>query len=84
VLANLAGIGADTVASVGEQDMTRHLNAALERAMTESGAPGAIAGVWKGDFGKQRGQSYTFDKKQDSVKSVSDLHGVSPARSFKT
>ena len=50
MLANLAGIGADTVASVGEQDMTKHLNAVLERAMTESGAPGAIAGVWKGDF----------------------------------
>ncbi|MFC1515237.1 serine hydrolase domain-containing protein [Thermodesulfobacteriota bacterium] len=50
MLANLAGIGVDTVASAGDQDMTKRLDTAFERAITESEAPGAIAGVWKGDF----------------------------------
>jgi D-alanyl-D-alanine carboxypeptidase len=37
-------------ASAQEKVMADRLEAALDKAMTDSGAPGAIAGVWKGDF----------------------------------
>jgi len=43
-------VGTASGASSGDPDMARRLDAALERAVAASGAPGAIAGVWKGDF----------------------------------
>jgi len=48
----LATLPASTAsgASSSDPDMARRLDAVLERAMVASGAPGAIAGVWKGDF----------------------------------
>lgn len=43
-------VGTSSRASSGDPDIARRLDEALDRAMAASGAPGAIAGVWKGDF----------------------------------
>lgn len=50
VLVSLAVVCTTGLASAQDGDMAGRLEAALDRAMVDSGAPGAIAGVWKGDF----------------------------------
>ncbi|MBW1945737.1 MAG: beta-lactamase family protein [Deltaproteobacteria bacterium] len=49
-LVALAVVGTAGWASAQDKDMAFRLEAALDQAMAASGAPGAIAGVWKGDF----------------------------------
>ena len=49
-LVALALTGTVGRASAQDKDMADRLEAALDKAMAASGTPGAIAGVWKGDF----------------------------------
>ena len=49
-LVALALTGTVGRASAQDKDMADRLDAALNKAMAASGTPGAIVGVWKGDF----------------------------------